>query len=68
MSLSSFMVGRLEELQVQWSRSLLTLSAGELVAQRENLRTACEGHTGVSPGALVLALLNGEIARREAGK
>lgn len=65
MSLSSYMVERLDDLQAQWSRSLLTLPAKELAAQREALRAACEGRGSVSPASLVLALLDGEIARRE---
>lgn len=68
MSLSSFMTGHLEGLQEQWRRALTTLPAHDLAAQREALRSACEGRSGLSSAAVVLSLLDGEIARRGAAR
>jgi hypothetical protein len=67
-SLSSYIVDHLTDLEEQWAVSLRTLPPGDLAAQREALRAKCEGRTGVSPSTLVLALLDGVIARREAGR
>lgn len=63
----AYPVQRLEEISSSLSTSLRTLPDPQLRAERESLRAACQGSIGTRPEALLLALYDGELARRRDG-
>jgi hypothetical protein len=69
MSLSSYMVDRIHDLQQQWARAIQTLPERDLIEQRDRLREIAVDTIGVHQAeALVLRLLNAEMRRRNVGE